>query len=138
MSNSAGISNNQKRFYGVLVTILFIFSLVGGLIGFRSYFLLLEGEEFNWLRSIYCTLQLFTLESGDLKSPVPLILNIARFTAPITTVMTFIIALLEIFKDRWMKMIALSVLIVVRRYHLVKNPALNPHPLFQKRIIKCR
>jgi hypothetical protein len=102
MSISAGILNNQKRFYGILVTILFIFSLVGGLVGFRNYFMLQE-EEFNWLKSIYCTLQLFTLESGDLKSPIPLILNIARFTAPLTTVMTFIIALLEIFRDRWMR-----------------------------------
>lgn len=71
--------------------------------GFQQYFIQ-HGEEFNSLRSIYRTIQIFTLEGGDLEKPIPWILHIVRFTAPSTAIMAFIMALLEIFKEQWKRL----------------------------------
>ena len=49
---------------------LIIFSLIGGLLGFHHYFIQ-NYESSTWVRAFYRTLQLFTLENGDLQSAIP-------------------------------------------------------------------
>lgn len=56
------------------------------------------------MRSIYPTIQLFTFEGGDLQGLIPWPLQIARFSAPLATLMAFVMALLEIFTDQWKRM----------------------------------
>jgi len=100
MSSTTNNTNDHKLYYLITLITLFIFSLVVGFFGYQSYFIL-HGEEPIWIRSVYRTFQLFTIEGGDLPEPISWQLHIARFTAPLTTIMAFIIALLEIFKERW-------------------------------------
>lgn len=97
---TSGRTNNREVYYRSIVTVLFLLSLAAGYSGFSSYFNQ-NGEDYNFLRSLYRAIQLFTLEGGDIGQNVPWALQIARFTAPLTTLMAVIIALLEIFKKQW-------------------------------------
>ncbi len=96
-------TNHRKQFYWITLIGLFVFSLTAGFLGFESYFIQ-RGEEHGWVRSFYRTLQLFTFEGGDLLKPIPWELQLTRFTAPLTTMLAFILALLEIFKEQWNRM----------------------------------
>lgn len=100
MTTTTNITNDHKLYYWITLIALFIFSLTAGFFGFRYYFEY-HALEHGWVRSVYCTLQLFAFEGGDLPGPIPWELHVARFTAPLTTVMAFIMALLEIFKEQW-------------------------------------
>jgi len=80
--------------------VLFFLSLITGFLGFQRYFIQ-QGESFTWVRSLYCSLQLFAFEGGDLRGHIPWELQLARFVAPLTAVMAFIVTLMEIFKDRF-------------------------------------
>ena len=68
--------------------LLAVFSLIQGYLGFRAY---LPGKEFpaGWNDILYYDLQLFVLGADPLQNPeppLPLMLDIARFTAPAVTV----------------------------------------------------
>jgi hypothetical protein len=100
---SPPIERKTKKFINwIVVLVLILFSLVGGTFGFRSYLAKL-GEPADLLRSIYRTLQLFTLENGDLEEPIPWILQAVRFAAPLTAIMAIVMAILEIFSEQWRK-----------------------------------
>ena len=103
MSTNSYNQNDYKLYYWLTLLALFIFSLIAGVWGFQNYFNQ-HGEEYNWFRSIYRTIQLFALEGGDLKSPIPWELQLTRFGAPLVTALTVIIALLAIFKEQWIRM----------------------------------
>ncbi len=93
-------STKKNLIYWGIVIAIFIFSLIAGYFGFLHYFS--KHEEFSdGLRPLYRTIQLFTMEGGDLtKKPIPWILLVARFTAPLTTFMAVLLALIEIFRDQ--------------------------------------
>jgi len=99
MSTSKNNNNDDKLYYWLTLIALFLFSLIAGFIGFQRYFDQ-QGEIFTWVRSLYCSLQLFAFEGGDLRGYIPWELQLARFVAPLTAVMAFIVTLTEIFKDR--------------------------------------
>lgn len=93
-------SNDNNPFFWILLIVLFIFSLTAGIFGYQKYFSI-NGEEFRAGRAIYRTLQLFTLEGGDLEGTIPCILQAVRFSAPFTTILAIVMALLEIFSEQW-------------------------------------
>ena len=103
MTSTSNAKRAQKLFYWVSIIVLFLFSIIAGFLGFQQYFTL-HGEEFTWLRSIYRTIQIFTFEGGDLEMPIPWLLHIVRFSAPLTAVMAIIMAILEIFREQWTRM----------------------------------
>ncbi|MBG0860292.1 MAG: NAD-binding protein [Bacteroidales bacterium] len=103
-------SDSGRQFYiPVILTVITIFL---GLISFQAVF-----PDYPFLRKLYYTLQLFTLESGDRfyeKGPQPLwidiIFNLSRFLAIIALIVTIILAILSviqyrffIFRLRWKK-----------------------------------
>lgn len=100
MTSTTNHTIDNKPYYWLTLIALFLSSLVAGFFGFQRYFMH-HGEEYNWIRSVYCTLQLFAFEGGDLPGSIPWGLELARFTAPLTTIMAIIMALLEIFKEQW-------------------------------------
>jgi voltage-gated potassium channel Kch len=85
------------------VLVLFLFTIVAGFLGFQRY-LAQHGESFNWVRSIYRTIQLFSTEGGDLQEPIPWVLHLVRFTAPMTAIIAFLLAIIEIFSEQWKRM----------------------------------
>lgn len=96
-------THNRKSYYWITLFSLFILSIFSGVFGFYTYFSW-HDEPFNWLRIAYCTLQLFAFEGGDLTGPIPWALEIARFTAGLTTALTIISALFGIFRDQLNRM----------------------------------
>jgi voltage-gated potassium channel Kch len=71
----------KSQYY--LLSIAFIFSLISGYLGFKNYYALL-GKEIDCWNSLYLTIQLFVVQSGNIDGTVPLFLQIARFLAPLT------------------------------------------------------
>lgn len=100
MTSTTNARKAQQLYYWISIVALFLFSLIAGFLGFQQYFVL-HGEEFDWLKSLYRTIQIFTLEGGDLATPIPWPLHIARFSAPLTAVMAIVMAILEIFREQW-------------------------------------
>lgn len=100
MISTTNSKKSQKLYYWITIIVLFLFSMVAGFLGFQKYFLQ-HGESYNWIRSVYRTIQIFTFEGGDLDLPIPWMLHIVRFTAPLTAIMAIIMAILEIFNEQW-------------------------------------
>ena len=103
MTSTSNSKIDQKLYYWITIIALFLFSVVAGFLGFQKYFIQ-HGEAHNWIRSVYRTIQVFTLEGGDLDAPIPWMIHVVRFTAPLTAVMAILMAILEIFKDQWKRM----------------------------------
>lgn len=99
MTSPANNTNEPKIYYWIILIGLLIFSLTTGIIGYQNYFIQ-ERQGFDWFRTLYCTLQLFVFENGDLPGHIPWELQAARFVAPLTAVMTLIMAFLEIFREQ--------------------------------------
>ncbi len=100
MKESNNFHTNHRPIFWITLISLFVFSLVAGFIGYQQYYNLHEIDH-RWIRSLYCTLQLYVFEGGDVAGPIPILLDLARFTAPITTIMAFVMTLFEIFSERW-------------------------------------
>jgi len=101
-------TSKQNLIHWSIVVVLFVFSLIAGTIGFQHYFSELT-EPSEGLRPLYRTIQLFTMEGGDFDKtmngeapdkPIPWILLVVRITAPLTTFMAVILALIEIFRKQ--------------------------------------
>jgi len=92
----------------VLILVLWICFLYLGYIGWVQYELLNKHAN-DIALDIYLTVQLVSMNSGAVAQPIPLALNIARFTLPILTLLTAIKAFLSFFTDQ-VRMIQLSVL----------------------------
>ncbi len=71
MDSPGLIKKQQQISYWIIIVMLIIFSLFGGIIGFRNYFFQIN-EPSDWIRAIYRTLQLFTFENGDFQRANPL------------------------------------------------------------------
>ncbi len=103
---SPGRCQSVWRRYGVLLiaVCLFLTGLALGFVGFREYS---EAHDQPWSGAdiLYLTLQLFTLEAGAVEPPVPLLLNVGRFVAPLATLVTALAAAWVLFRDklrRWL------------------------------------
>jgi len=92
--------NGQQKNYWLIIVLLFIVSFIAGIIGFRRYFVINEIDHDLW-RSLYCTLQLYVLKSGDVEGFVPVGLQLARFIAPLASALAIILTLFEIFREQW-------------------------------------
>jgi len=95
------LKNKKQRFqFWVLVIALFIISLVLGVIGYERYY---EYHKIphNLINSFYNTLQLYVLESGSFLDYLPVELNIARFSAPLISLIAIMITILQIFRKQW-------------------------------------
>lgn len=72
-----------------------------GFVGFRHYFVA-RHETASWLDCVYQTVQLFTLESGDVTGlGVTWELEVARFLAPLVAVSAIVLAMLSFFRTRY-------------------------------------
>jgi hypothetical protein len=99
MSKANAKSDKLNFLNWILVLVLFLFTLVAGYVGFQHY-MTQHGESFNWVRPIYRTIQLFSTEGGDLEEPIPKVLHVVRFTAPLTAIVAIILALFVIFREQ--------------------------------------
>ncbi len=92
--------DKNKIHFWLILLCLFLASLILGIIGFRQYYWH-HNEDYSFLRSLYSTLQLYVLKSGDHEGPIPMALQYARFIAPLVPIITIIIAALQLFQDQW-------------------------------------
>lgn len=95
------LKNKKQRLqFWVLVIALFIISLILGVIGYERYY---EYHKIphNLVNSFYNTLQLFVLESGSFSDYIPIELNIARFVAPLISLIAILITMLQVFRKQW-------------------------------------
>ena len=115
-----GVVRFRKNIKPILVehkwTILFllgVLAFVSGLFGFG--FLNKDNNE-SVLNLIYLTLQLFTLKSGAYPGPPILLLDIARFLAPLLTFVSIIVVITDyVYKDAqlfWLKLFGRDHIIV--------------------------
>ncbi len=93
-------NKRQKLHFWVLVIGLFIISLVLGVIGYERYFDY-HNIPHNLVNSFYNAIQLFVLESGSFLDYLPIELNIARFIAPLISLIAILLTLLQIFSKQW-------------------------------------
>jgi hypothetical protein len=78
---------------------LWLFFLYLGYTGWSQYELM-NNQPNDFALDIYLTVQLVSMNSGALASPIPLALNIARFALPVLTLLTAIKAFIDLFKDQ--------------------------------------
>ena len=100
MDSELNNNKRQKLQFWVFLIGLFIISLILGIIGFERYYTY-HSLPHNLLKSFYNALQLFVLESGDQTGYLPLELNIARFVAPLVSLIAITLTLLQIFRGQW-------------------------------------
>ena len=82
--------------------ILFVIGAVAltlGVIGFHKYFLL-TGEQKSLATAIYNALWLFTIEPGNLVSPIPWELEVARWLSPAIAMYAILLGFAAIFRDQ--------------------------------------
>jgi hypothetical protein len=84
-----------------LFLLLVCLTLFAGIHGFSAYFYA-KNETRSWLDCFYLTLQLFTLESGAISGDRIILLEVARFLAPILSGYAAIQALLVLFNKQWL------------------------------------
>ena len=100
-----------------LVIFLGFCSLVLGVIGFDQYYNQIQDKNISFFDLLYLSVQLFTMGSGSIDNsiPIPLSLQIARFSSPLIAGYTLFQALKEIFKDQ----VLLINLLRTRNHYLV-------------------
>lgn len=74
-------------------------ALLLGHLGFQEHFRLVD-EPRSLTRTLYLSLQLFTLESGSLSPPTPWSLDVARFLAPVVTFYTVAVAVAAVLREQ--------------------------------------
>ncbi len=87
---------NNYRIY--LLGILWVAGIILGVIGF-SQSAAIHNQQITIWDALFQTIQLISLNSGDVIGPVPLALQLARFMIPILTAAAAINALLGIFRQ---------------------------------------
>jgi hypothetical protein len=100
----------RKRLYPIwkdiqwpLVGGIWILGIILGYIGFYRYSLTV-GEESTRLDLFYRSIQLITLESGDIENTVPWQLEVARFLVPAVAAYAAIQALILLFHEQWQQL----------------------------------
>ena len=89
----------EPPFQWLFLLVLAVSSWVLGYLGFQAYFARTHTSKSFWDIS-YLTLQLFSVESGAVAGPVPRLLGIARFTAPLVTLLAVLKALAIVFREQ--------------------------------------
>jgi hypothetical protein len=94
-------SGSGRQFY--LPIILTIITLILGIISFQTVF-----PDYPFLRNLYFTIQLFTIESGDrfydrgVQGPgITFIFNLARYLAVATLLITIVLAILSVLRYKY-------------------------------------
>ncbi|VAW76792.1 hypothetical protein MNBD_GAMMA15-68, partial [hydrothermal vent metagenome] len=99
--------NNQNIDWWLLAGIA-ILALTFGALGFHQYALdNPDAPTFSTLDLLYHSLQLFTLDSGDIPGPLPGSLEIARWLAPFTTFFAAIKGFLSLVRKRGQSLLSL-------------------------------
>jgi len=88
-----------KKYEWYIVSSLAILAGFLGFIGFRQHFNLHETNA-SLFDTIYVTIQLYAMGSGYVDSPVPILLNIARFLAPFSLALAAIMAVIWFARDQ--------------------------------------
>lgn len=91
-----GVRSGWKRHRLLAMTLLASLSLVLGYIGFGQR----DGGALSIADRLYLTLKLFSFGGGDLRSPLPAALEVARWLAPVTTAYSGFRALSAIFQEQ--------------------------------------
>lgn len=78
-----------------LIIFLALVSVGLGTLGFYKYY-----RTYSVLDCFYAALQLISMDSGGVQPPVPWELQISRFLSPLVAASTFVLALVEIFRDQ--------------------------------------
>lgn len=89
---------SQHAWLGIAV--LWAFALLLAYVGFQRH-ATLTGQAYSPLDLIYLTIQLISMNSGNVEPPVPWQLEVARFLLPVLAAWTAAKALASIFRDRW-------------------------------------
>lgn len=84
----------------LVIGLLWVFALFLAYVGFQRY-AALTGQVYTPLDLTYLTIQLISMNSGNVEPPVPWQLEVARFLLPILAAWTAAKALASIFRDRW-------------------------------------
>jgi hypothetical protein len=82
-----------KKYEWYIIASLASLACILGFIGFRQYFNLHETAA-SLFDTIYVTLQLYTMGSGYVDPPIPILLNIARFLAPFSLALAAIMTII--------------------------------------------
>ena len=84
-----------------LLILLGVASIVLGVVGFQLYFATIpdEGGHFNIFRSLYAALELLEFQGGNLRTPLPWELEVARWLAPAVTTYAVLMGLAAIFRN---------------------------------------
>ncbi len=82
-----------------LLIIIGVVSTILGTIGFQRYFTEM-GEAHNFGTSLYSSLGLLKFSGGDLPSPIPWELEVARWLSPVVTMYTVLLGLAAVFRDQ--------------------------------------
>ncbi len=89
---------------------------VTGLLGFHRYYTVFHPDStVSWLDKAYFTGQLFTIESGSVKGPLPWSLEIARFLAPVAAAFALLNAILTSFSFQisrlWLRVVGRHIIV---------------------------
>lgn len=107
---------NLSKFKSIdqFIGALYIFCFVSGYIGFSQYYEIID-EDRQFLTKVYYTLQLFVLNYSPSVDKVPVLLNIARFLAPLLLAGTILNLIFSTIKTR----INLLIIRHTHREHIV-------------------
>lgn len=100
MSDTYYKKDNQNFHFLMPLIVLFLVSFILGFTGFQCYFFK-NKEAYNWIRSVYRTISLYYHIEGDVEGCIPWNLQVARFLAPLITIATILLALMQIFREQW-------------------------------------
>ena len=99
-----GVRRNQFKMLweDIKIPLLILMGLgsVGlGTVGFQRYFSQ-TGEPYNFWRSLYAAVELLELRGGNLATPIPWELAVARWLAPAVTMYGVLLGLAVVFRDK--------------------------------------
>lgn len=92
----------------LIIGLLWLVALLLAYVGFQKY-AAATGLSFSPLDLTYLTLQLVSMNSGNVEPPVPWQLEVARFLLPVLAAWTAARALASVFHDRWQQFLVRTV-----------------------------
>jgi len=98
-----GVRLLRRYWQWVVIVALAAAALVLGYVGFWRLHVA-RGESCSVLGVLYGTLQLFTLESGNIPAPIPWELEVARYLAPLVPAWTVLKALALLFHEQSLRL----------------------------------
>ncbi len=99
-SLSETVADLWRQHAWLAIGLLWAFALLLAYVGFQRY-AALTNQPLSPFDLVYLTIQLISMNSGNVDPPVPWQLEVARFLLPILAAWTAARALAGIFRDRW-------------------------------------